>query len=272
MATYSRETPIQDAAPFITRRQIGLIRLSAIRQLKIRYRGTIFGVFWSFANPILMTALYTALFGTAFAKYYGNSVPQYVFSAFIGVTVVTLFLQGTSEALVSVVSNGGLLNKIAVDCEIFPLASVAANVCQQAVTSLPCILLVCIVATRSPLHVVLTMIMACLIVVFITGTGLLLAAGYVFFRDLSYLWNVIGFVLWMTSPVFYPAAIVPERIRIWFEINPIALMISGLRMAALGGERLELKLFAISAAVALGSMALGHAVFRIAKPAFMDLL
>jgi hypothetical protein len=66
--------------------------MSAIRQLKVRYRGTFLGVLWSFANPILMTVLYArSLFGTAFSKYYGGSVVRYVFSAFVAVVVVTFF-------------------------------------------------------------------------------------------------------------------------------------------------------------------------------------
>ena len=59
--------------PLWSRRQLELVRMSAIRQLKGRYRGTALGVLWSFANPLLMTGLYTVLFGTAFASYYGGS-------------------------------------------------------------------------------------------------------------------------------------------------------------------------------------------------------
>src|SRR5579884_1994927 len=114
------------------RRELDLIWITAIRVLKVRYRGTAIGILWSFANPILMTFLYTAIFGTAFASYYGSR-SLYVLSAFVGVVVVTYFLQTTGESLPSVVMNGLLLNKLAIPREVFPLAAVAANSFQQAV-------------------------------------------------------------------------------------------------------------------------------------------
>ena len=67
-----------------TRRNIQLVRISAFRALKVRYRGTALGILWSFDDPVLMTAVYTAIFGTAFSKYYDGSVTRYVLSAFIG--------------------------------------------------------------------------------------------------------------------------------------------------------------------------------------------
>lgn len=253
-------------------RQIDIVRMSAIRQLKVRYRGTFLGVLWSFANPILMTALYTMLFGTAFSAYYGGSVVRYVLSAFIGVLVVTFFSQATSEALISVVSNGGLLNKIAVDPETFPIATIAANVFQQSITTFPVIVILSAVITRDPLRVLLAPIVLAAVVALVAGFGLALAALFVFFRDLSYLWSVISFIFWMTSPVFYPAALVPASVRPWFGINPVGLAIGALRDVTLGRGPLDglliAKFIAVSAILALA----GHAIFRSRRQYFMDLL
>ena len=48
------------------------------RNLKKRYRGSFLGIYWSLLNPIIMTVLYTAVFGTAFAVHYDNSILNYV--------------------------------------------------------------------------------------------------------------------------------------------------------------------------------------------------
>ena len=164
-----------------SRRQLDIVRMSAIRQLKARYRGTFLGVLWSFANPILMTALYAMLFGTAFASYYGGSVIRYVFSAFVGVLVVTFFSQATAEALTSVVSNGALLNKIAVDPETFPIASIAANTFQQAITTFPIIIVIAAAITHDPIRVLLAPIVLAAIIALVAGFGLALSAFSYFF-------------------------------------------------------------------------------------------
>lgn len=221
---------------------------------------------------MLMTALYTMLFGTAFSAYYGGSIVRYVFSAFVAILVVTFFSQSTAEALVSVVSNGGLLNKIAVDPETFPIAAIAANVFQQAITTLPILMILAAVLTHDPLRVLLVPVVLLALVALAAGFGLALSALFVFFRDLSHLWAVISFIFWMTSPVFYPAALVPERVRPWFEINPVGLAIAALRDVVLGRGTVDLLLIAkfilVSALVALA----GHWVFRSKRRHFMDLL
>ena len=72
------------------------------RNLKVRYRGSLLGVYWSLLNPMIMTGLYTAIFGTAFSKYYNNSIPNYVLAAFTGLVIINFFSASTSQALSSV--------------------------------------------------------------------------------------------------------------------------------------------------------------------------
>ncbi|MDB5072058.1 MAG: transporter permease [Candidatus Eremiobacteraeota bacterium] len=253
-------------------RRIELVRLSAVRQLRSRYRGSALGVLWSFANPVLLTMMYTLLFGSAFASSYGGSTTRYVVSAFVAVVVVTFFLQATSEALVSVVANGGLLNKIAIDPETFPFASVAANAFQQALTTFPAMLIVSLVITHDPVRVILVPIVLAAVVAMAAGFGIALAALYVFFRDLSYLWAVMGFLLWMTSPVFYPAALVPESIRAYLVVNPVAISIAAVREVTIDRGPLDAGTIGLFIAVAAGFAILGHLLFRGLRREFMDLL
>ena len=255
-----------------SRRQFDIVRMSAIRQLKVRYRGTILGVLWSFANPILMTGLYTVLFGTAFSAYYGGSVVRYIFSAFVGVLVVTFFSQATAEALVSVVSNGGLINKIAVDPETFPVAAIAANTFQQTITTFPAIIILSAAFTHDPIRVALTPVILAALVALVTGFGLALSALFVFFRDFAQLWGVISFIFWMTSPVFYPAALVPASVRPWFQINPVGLAIASLREVALGRGPIDVLLLVKFVVASLILVVAGHLVFRAKRHQFMDLL
>ncbi len=259
------------ALPSESRRQLDLIRISALRQLKARYRGTALGVMWSFANPLLMTALYTTIFGTAFASYYGSKT-TYVFSAFVGVVVVTFFLQATGEALGAVVANGGLLNKIAIDPEIFPIAAIAANTFQQSITAFPVILVLSAFLTHDPVRVLLVPVVLAGIVALVAGFGLVLATLYVFFRDLSYLWGIVGFVFWMTSPVFYPAELVPALVRHWVALNPVAMGISALREVTLAHGPLHSGTIVVFLIVAAAAALIGHVMFRSLRRDFMDLL
>jgi len=253
-------------------RRLELIRLSALRQLRARYRGSALGVLWSFANPLLTTAIYTLIFGTAFARYYGGSTSAYVVSAFVGVVVVTYFLQATGEALVTVVASGGLLNKIAVDPETFPAAAVAANTFQQLMTTFPALLLIALFATHDPLRVLLVPFVLAGIVAMTLGIALALSALYVFFRDLAYLWAIVGFVLWLSSPVFYPSALVPATVRQFLIVNPVGMAIGAIREVTIATGPLAVATIARFLVAALVVALLGHLLFTRLRSEFMDLL
>ncbi|GAC1658372.1 MAG: ABC transporter permease [Candidatus Elarobacter sp.] len=269
MAVLNKSLGVKPSLAF--RREVELIRITAMRVLKVRYRGTALGVLWSFGNPIMMTLLYTAIFGTTFASYYGSR-NLYLLSAFVGVVILTYFLQATGEALSTVVGNGSLLNKIAIPREIFPIASVAANTFQQGVTTFPVLLLLTLVVTRDPLHVVLVPVVLAAIVALSLGFALALAALYVFFRDLPHLWQIVGFVLWLTSPVFYPAAMVPQSVRAWLSINPVGQAMSTLRDLVV--VRGPVHWLAVGESLVIGAVVLllGAALFRTTRSEFMDLL
>jgi ABC-type polysaccharide/polyol phosphate export permease len=254
------------------RRYFELVRLSAVRQLRSRYRGSAFGVLWSFANPLLTTAIYTAIFGAAFARYYGNSTSRYVISALVGVIIVTYFLQATGEALPTVVGSGALLNKIAIDPETFPMAAVAANTFQQLMTTFPVLLLIAMLATHDPVRVLLVPFVLAGVVLMTLGISLGISALYVFFRDLSYLWPIVGFVLWLSSPVFYPAALVPATVRQFLVFNPVGMAIGAAREVTLGMGSLDIATIAKFLIASLVVAGLGHALFVRLRPEFMDLL
>lgn len=253
-------------------RFLRLTRISALRSLKVRYRGSALGVLWSFGNPVMMTVVYTTLFGTAFARYYDGSVTRYLLSVFVALVIVTFFMSTTSEALITVVANGTILNKIAVPPAVFPVSSVAANLYQQLLTTFPVVLVVAIVVVHDPLRVMLVPVVLLGLALLTTGFALVLSAMYVFFRDLSYLWGIVGFIFWLTSPMFYPAEVVPDRIRFWFNINPLAQQISAIREVTLAHGSIRFGLIGISLASGVLAFAIGVWLFRATRRDFMDLI
>jgi ABC-type polysaccharide/polyol phosphate export permease len=253
-------------------RMAQLVRITALRALKVRYRGTALGVLWSFMNPVLMTAVYTTIFGTAFSRYYDGSVVRYVLSAFVGLVVVTFFLNATSEALPSIVANGVLLNKIAIPPVVFPIAAVVSNLFQNAVTTFPIVLLLSAVVTRDPLRVALVPVVLIALLLLVSGFSLALSALFVFFRDLPHLWAIVGFILWLTSPLFYPIEFVPANVRPYYDLNPIGVVITAMREVVITRGPLHLHAVVFALLAGIVALVLGMAFFRVTRRDFMDLL
>ena len=242
------------------------------RNLKRRYRGSFLGVYWSLLNPLIMTGLYTAILGSAFASYYENSIFNYVLAAFTGLVVINFFSSSTIQALASVVENGAIVNKIRLPLFVFPLSIIGANVLQLLMGVFPLLIIVTFIFSHSIINIIalfgpiLALILVC------SGIGLLMSALYVFFRDLPYFYELFTFLLWISSPVFYPSDIVPDRVRIFLNFNPLLPIIESIRQISLTGDLPEIFLIVHALLGGLIILTLGWIAFHLLQPRFMDLL
>ncbi len=255
-----------------TSRYLELLYVLTLRNLKVRYRGSILGVYWSLLNPLIMTGVYTAIFGKTFDAYYGGSLLNYLLAVFTGLVVINFFNVTTTQALTSVVSNGGLLNKIRLPMSILPLSLVLANIFQFAVGSLPLLMLITLVASGHPENTLLILIPALALILVATGVSLVVSALYVFFRDLPYLYELVTFALLLSSPVFYPAAIIPEAVRPFLAFNPLSPIIEGLRQLLLGRGSTDWGQLGIGLLSGMIVCGIGFLFFRSRSEEFMDLL
>jgi ABC-2 type transport system permease protein/lipopolysaccharide transport system permease protein len=254
------------------RRYWELVQILVERNLKVRYRGSLLGIYWSLLSPLLMTGLYTAIFGATFASYYDNSITNYLLAAFTGLITINFFSASTIQALKSLVDNGKLLNKIKLPFSIFPLSMVAANVFQFMVGSLPLLVLVTIFKTGLSLKIFAILIPFSSLVLVCSGVGFLVSSLYIFFRDLPYFYELVVFILWISSPVFYPSAIVPDQVKPFLALNPLSPIIEGFRQISLTKDPLNFLIMAQGLGSGLVVLAIGWMVFRRFRHQFIDLI
>ncbi|ELS33069.1 MULTISPECIES: ABC transporter permease [Pseudanabaena] len=249
-----------------------LLQVLVSRNLKVRYRGSFLGIYWSLLNPLIMTGLYTAIFGATFSKYYGNSIANYILAAFTGLIVINFFSASTSQALSSVVGNGALLNKIRLPVSIFPVSMITANIFQFVMGTYPLLAIVALIKSHSLVNVFAILLPFTALVMFCVGVGFFVSALYVFFRDLPYFYELVVFMLWISSPVFYPAAIVSNSVKPFLSINPLSPIIESLRQITLSGNLPDIMM--IASALLSGTIfaILGWAYFHQSRSQFMDLL
>ncbi|MBW4699710.1 MAG: ABC transporter permease [Aphanocapsa lilacina HA4352-LM1] len=253
-------------------RYLELLFMLTWRNLKVRYRGSVLGIYWSLLNPLIMTGVYTAIFGTTFASYYNDSLLSYLLAAFTGLVVINFFNITTLQALPSVVASGAMLNKIRIPFSVLPLSLVGANIFQYVVGVLPLLVVMTLFITGQPAHVPLLLLPSLALALVATGISLMVSALYVFFRDLPYIYELVTFALFLSSPVFYPAAIVPDSVKPFLAINPLTPIIESLRQLILGGTAIDWGLLGfalLSGGVVCG---LGWALFHAWSDRYMDLL
>lgn len=273
MTRYIKENFIKNNFTWLqVKRYWELLHVLVVRILKVRYRGSILGVYWSLLNPLIMTGLYTAIFGATFASYYDNSILNYVLAAFTGLVVINFFSASTSQALTSVVGNGALLNKIRLPVSVFPVSTVASNIFQFSVGAFPLLALMTLFNAKSLVNVLALVFPFLALVLVSTGIGFLVSALYVFFRDLPYFYELVVFVIWISSPIFYPAAIVPPQVKPFLSFNPLSPIIESLRQITLSGSAPDLGLIWGALLSGIIILSFGWTCFHLWRHQFMDLL
>ncbi len=211
------------------------------RDVKVRYKQTVFGVLWAIVQPVMTMVVLVIFFG-----YFGG-MSQNVkgsFSVFLFAALLPwqFFANSVNQSGQSLVSSANLISKIYFPRLFIPLAPIGSGLVDFSISF--CVMLILLLShgvaltptvVFLPLFLLGTMVAA-------MGMGTLLAALVIAYRDFRY---VIGFIvqLWMfASPVVYPLQLIPERYRLWYALNPMVGMIAGFRFRA-AGRAVSLGLF-----------------------------
>lgn len=246
-------------------RQRGLIAVLVGRELKARYRGTAFGYLWSLLNPLLLLAVYTAVFTLVIPARVPSSAPYPLF-LFAGL-LPWLFASGALlDAAIVLSDNGPLLKKVVCPPEVFPSVTVLSHLAHH-VLAIPVLLVAMAAATlagamRFPWTVVLFPFALAPWIAAVAGLVMLVAALAVHFRDLKdLLHNLLNLVFFLT-PIIYTPDLVPAGIlRRAVLANPVTPLVTVYRDVMLLGVVPSFSQWAWAWLVALVCWALGSWVF-----------
>lgn len=219
------------------------------RDIKIKYRRSILGIFWSFLEPLLMMIILTIIFSTVFKR----NIPNFPVYYLIGMLMYQFFAGGTKGAMNSIKSSSSILKTIYVPKYIYPLSAVLSNF----VTFLLSLVVLFMVMVATNVNFTIYIIFASLpilaLLLLTIGVGLIVGTINVFFRDMEHLYGVFIMMLMWAIPIFYPPEIVPASFRFIQYCDPIYAAISCCRSVFLNGtlyNPLDL-LFAMTSGVAV---------------------
>jgi lipopolysaccharide transport system permease protein len=136
----------------------------------------------------------------------------------------------------------------------------------------PLLAIITLATSKSLVNVVALAVPIAGLVMFTGAIGLIMSALYVFFRDVQYLYELFGFVMFLTSPIFYPIELVPPQLRPIVAYNPLAMMISSVRDVAISGGAPHVNLLIWSFASGGIALVIGLGIFLCLKSDFMDLI
>jgi lipopolysaccharide transport system permease protein len=186
-----------------------LIRNLVFKDVKLKYRGSLFGFLWSLMNPLVMVTVYTI----AFTKIMRMPSEGFVFRLLLGIAAWTFFSSAASMGAGAIVDNGGLLKTVHFPRAVLPIASVLFNLVQYLLTIAVFLPVMLVLYGRPPSPVMLLFPLVVLLQVLMTiGVVLALSAGTAFFRDIRHFLEITLMVMFWTTPVIYDFTAIP---RLW---------------------------------------------------------
>jgi len=250
-------------------RHRSLVGALLIRQLKVRYRGSILGFVWTFLNPLLLMAVYALVF----RFYMRIAVPDYAVFLLAGLLPWTWFSSSLTEGTNAIVGGSSLVTKSLFPTEILPTVTVLANMV-NFLFSLPLLLGVGLFYGIMPdplawLGLVPVLVLQLL---FTTGLVLALSALNVHYRDVQHVITNLLLLWFFLTPIVYPATQVPAEVRPLLWGNPLALFTETYHRILLFGAWPHLDVLGMLTAYALVSLVVGAKIFDGYRDTFPELV
>jgi len=243
----------------------------AWRDIKVRYKQTVFGAAWAIIQPVMTMIIFTIIFGKI-AKLPSDGIPYPIF-AYAALVPWTFFANSVSKASSSLVGGGAILKQIYFPRLAMPLSSVLGNTLDFALSFIVLLVLMAYYDIAPTLNIIWLPLLLVLAVFTSLGVALVLAAMMVQFRDVK---HAIPFLVqaWMyATPVVYPLSMITDPFwRSMYALNPMVGVVEGFRWALLGTDTAPGSSIIISIVVASILLVTGAYYFKRMERTFADVV
>ena len=102
-----------------------LLGMLTRRELKSRYKDSALGFLWSLARPLTQLLIYYVVVGQFLGA--ARAIDNFAIYVFGGLTIYTLFSEIVAGGTGSIIVNAGLVKKVYLPREVFPLATIGSS-------------------------------------------------------------------------------------------------------------------------------------------------
>jgi len=223
-----------------------LLREIVAKNIKIQYRNSVLGIFWTLLQPLLTTLVLVFIFGRLFGTGDADIInfPIYVLC---GRLLFEFYSQSTKRAMRSVTGSASVIKKVKVPKYIYPLANVISNFITFLISMIVLVGFILFFTLANHVkypapHITRYVLLAPvpLLVLFLlcTGVGLILSTLAVFFKDIEYLYDVFTLLLFYVTPIFWTVGRLggDKLMMTLLKLNPLYHIVEMFRDCVLRGR------------------------------------
>ena len=246
-----------------------LLRNLVLRDLRLKYRGSVLGFLWSMLNPLVVIGVYAIAFG------YILKVPTPAFVLYLvsGLLAWGYFAAAVTASTGAVIESGSLVKSVYFPRAILPIATVLFSLAQFLMT---CVVAVPVALVIYHLPPTTSMLAWPLLVVLQTlmciGLALLLSTLTAFFRDIRHLLEVALQVLFWLTPIIYESKMVPKSLWAVAFLSPMTPFAMGYHQSLYYRQWPDGIVWAAGCGYAAVACLVGFLVFRRHEDRFTELI
>ncbi len=244
-----------------------LIRNLVVKDLKIKYRDSTIGFLWSLVNPLLLILVYSFVFSHILKV----DIANFSYFLLIGILPWNFFAQSIMMSTTSILDNGGLIRKVAMPMEVFPIATVLFNLAQFALALLV-FLPMALLFFQVPMSWVTLWFFPLLVLhlLFTVGLSFMVSTATVFYRDVRHFVEIALMLLFWLTPIIYEVASVPDSLRSVIYLNPQSFFILSYQDVLYRHSVPDVSRFVILITLTVTSLLIGYGVNHAYKARFAE--
>ena len=239
-----------------------------ITDLKIKYQSSVLGFAWSLLNPLFMMLVLYFVFSNVF-RFTQEHFALYIL---VGLIAWRFLANGTSVAMMSIVGKPSLVTKIYIPRQILVLSSTLSSFISSILEFCVLIPLLFIFGANITPYVLFFPVAHVIFFFVVYGLSLMVAAMYVYYRDLTQIWEVVIQIGFFLSPIVYPISMIPAQYLPFYVLNPVTIIIETYRNFLIFGLPPGLKSMVYLVISAVIMMVAGNALFNRLERRFGELI
>lgn len=233
---------------------------------KLKYYGSILGLFWSFLKPFMMLGiLYVVFFH--FLKIGIENYPAYLL---LGIILWNFFADTTKDSTQSITSKAHILQKINLSPMVVVISTITHSLWTFVINLGIFIVFFLVLGLDFSWSMSLLPLLLLMFVILVAGTSFLISPLYMRFKDFGHIWDIFLQMLFWASPIVYQYTFVPDIYLKWYLLNPIARIMVDAQNIVLYGFFPEPKQLIITAVIVIFIFVLGVFTFKKYSRSFIE--
>lgn len=236
----------------------------AVKTIKLRYKNSFLGLFWSMLNPLAFLLILIIVFKQI------NHIENFALYALSGLIFWNFLSASILQVITSFIDNASILKSINLNPLCFPLSAIVSAIFNLLLSLIPFFIIMFFLGYKLDISIIAFLPFLLITAIFILGIGMLLGTINVFFRDIQLLWNTIIPAFFYFTPIAYTPELVPESQRYLLKLNPFYYFIESFHDIFYRSQFPSAQNIGISLSLAIISITLGYYSFTKLKKGFIS--